>query len=158
MKIQSEVFTKYAEVADLMLSQDVFGLECKLLYTEKIQTISQPVPNIKQKKVMNLQDIAPDAGFSRGSVEFKTVETSETIVLRVYWTQKEFKRFSSIEFPDGSIMTIGKYDDMNKINKATALLINSNRTGHSDWRFTKSTEPILHGLNSNYFMCFWKRS
>ena len=156
--IPSGVFTKYAEFAEAMLASSGFGIACKLVYTEKIQTIDQTVPNIKQRKVMNLQNISPDSGFKRGDTSFKTVETTEDITLRVYWDKKDFKRFGNIEVPDGSIMTIGKYSDLSNINKAKALLINTDKTGHIEWRFTKSSEPTMHGLDNNYFMCFWSRA
>jgi hypothetical protein len=156
--IPSGVFTKYAEFADAMLASSGFGISCKLVYTEKIQTIDQTVPNIKQRKLMNLQDTSPDSGFRRATNSFKTVENTEDITLRVYWDKKDFKKFGNIEVPDGAIMTIGAYSDLTKINRAKALLINTDRTGNVEWRFTKSSEPTLHGLDSNYFMCFWSRS
>lgn len=156
--IPSGVFTKYAEFADAMLASSGFGISCKLVYTEKIQTIDQTVPNIKQRKLMNLQDTSPDSGFRRATTSFKTVENTEDITLRVYWDKKDFKKFGNIEVPDGAIMTIGAYSDLTKINRAKALLIHTDRTGNVEWRFTKSSEPTLHGLDSNYFMCFWSRS
>jgi hypothetical protein len=156
--IPSGVFTKYAEFADAMLASSGFGVSCKLVYTEKIQTIDQTVPNLKQRKVMNLQDTSPDSGFKRGNNSFKTVESSENIILRVYWDKKDFQKFGNIQVPEGSVMTIGSYSDLMKINKAKALLINTDRTGNIEWRFTKSSEPTLHGLDNDYFMCFWSRS
>jgi hypothetical protein len=156
--IPSGVFTKYAEFADAMLASSGFGISCKLIYTEKIQTIDQTVPNIKQRKLMNLQDTSPDSGFRRGTTSFKTVENTEDITLRVYWDKKDFKKFGNIEVPDGSVMTIGAYADLTKINRAKALIINTDRTGNVEWKFVRSSEPTLHGLDNNYFMCFWSRS
>jgi len=156
--IPSAVFTKYAEFANAMLASSGFGTSCKLVYTEKIQTISDPVSDIKQRKLMNLQTASPNAGFKRGSTGFKTVESTEEITLRVYWDKKDFKKFGNIEVPDGSMMTIGAYSDLEKINRAKALLINTDKTGHSEWRFVKSSEATIHGLDSNYFMCFWSRA
>jgi hypothetical protein len=156
--IPSGVFTKYAEFADAMLASSGFGVSCKLVYTEKIQTIDQTVPEIKQRKLMNLQDTSPDSGFKRGTTSFKTIENTEDITLRVYWDKKDFKKFGNIEVPDGSVMTIGAYSDLIKINRAKALLINTDKTGNTEWRFTKSSEPTLHGLDNHYFMCFWSRS
>jgi len=158
ISIPSGVFTKYAEFADAMLASSGFGMSCKLVYTEKIETIVDVVPDIKQRKLMNLQNTSPDSGFKRGSTSFKTVETTEDITLRVYWDKKDFKKFGNIEVPDGGIMTIGAYADLQKINRAKALLINTDRTGHAEWRFTKNGEPILHGLDQKYFMCFWSRA
>lgn len=156
--IPSGVFTKYSEFADAMLSLDGFGAQCKLVYTEKIESINSVVPNIKQRKVMNIQDISPDSGFRRSDDSFKTVETTENITLRVYWDKKDFKKFGNIEVPDGSVMTIGAYSNLQKVIRAKALLIYSDRTNHAEWRFVKASEPTLHGLNNNYFMCFWSRA
>lgn len=156
--IPSGVFTKYAEFADAMLASSGFGMSCKLVYTDKIEVIDQTVPNLKQRKVMNLQDTSPDSGFKRGTSSYKTVETTENITLRVYWDKKDFKKFGNIEVPDGSVMTIGTYADLPKINRAKQLLINTDRTGHVEWSFVKASEPTLHGLTQNYFMCFWTRS
>jgi len=156
--IPSSVFTKYAEFADAMLASSGFGISCKLAYTEQIQVIEDVVPNLKQRKLMNLQDTSPDSGFRRANISFKTVETTEDIVLRVYWDKKDFKKFGNIEVPDGSVMTIGKYSDLPKINRAKALLINTDKTGNVEWRFVKNSEPTLHGLDNNYFMCYWSRA
>lgn len=158
VSIPSGVFTKYAEFADAMLNLSGFGTQCKIVYTEKIEIIERSVPSLKQRKVMNLQDISPDSGFKRGERSFKTIENTEDIVLRVYWDKKDFKKFGNVEIPDGSVMTIGKYSDLKKITRAKALLINTDKTGHSEWRFVKTAEPTIHGLNSNYIMCYWERA
>jgi len=55
-------------------------------------------------------------------------------------------------------MTIGAYSDLAKINRANALLINTDKTGNVEWRFTRTSEPTLHGFSNNYFMCFWGRA
>lgn len=151
------VFTKYSEFAEAMVSPSGFGAACKLVYMEKIE-VTNNVPNIKARKVMNVQDISPDSGFTRGNSSFKTTETTEDITLRVYWDKRDFKKFGNIQVPDGSVMTIGKYSDLERINKAKALLLYSDRTGNVEWRFVKSSEPTLHGLDNQYFMCFWSRA
>lgn len=156
--IPSQLFTKYAEFADAMLATSGFGVNCKLVYTEKIQVIDDVVPNLKQRKLMNLQDTSPDSGFKRGDTSFKTVETTEDITLRVYWDKKDFKKFGNIEVPDGAIMTIGAYADLQKLSRAKALIIETAKTGHVEWRFVRSAEPTLHGLDQNYVMCFWSRA
>ena len=112
--IPSIIAIKYAEFADAMLASTGFGILCKIVYTEEIQVINNSVPAIKERKVMNLQDISPDSGFKRGSTSFKTVENTEDITLRIYWDKRDFKKFGNIEVPDGSIMTIGKYEDLQK--------------------------------------------
>jgi hypothetical protein len=86
------------------------------------------------------------------------VENTEDITLRIYWDKRDFKKFGNIEVPDGSIMTIGKYEDLQKITRAKALLVYADKTNHQEWRFVKSSEPNIHGYNNNYIMCFWRRA
>ena len=158
MPIPSGVFNKYAAIADEMLASTGFGVSCTLVYTDEIEVISQSVPAIKQKKVKNLQQAAPPNGFSRGSSKFKTVENTESITLRVYWSEKDFKKFGGVQVPDGSVMTIGAYSDLPKVSRAKALLINTDKSGNVEWRFTRASEPTIHGLDNNYFMCVWERA
>lgn len=156
MQIPSGVFTKYAEVADLMLTTSVFGTVCKLVYAETLTSISS-VPTAKQKRVMDPNTAGATSGFGIGSTSFKTVETTENITLRVYWSQKDFKKLSNVQIPEGGVMAIGDLSDLNNINKAKALIIYSANTNHQEWRFEKLAEPTMHGLNSNYLMTYWKR-
>jgi len=162
VSIPSGVFTKYNEFATAMLSADEgFGVECKLIHTDKIEVIEaanvKSVPNFRQKRVMDVQSINPDSGFGRGTKKFKTVETTEDITLRVYWDQKDFKKYGNVNMPDGSVMAISNYSDLTRINKAVFLLIECAKTGHAQWKFEKAAEPTVHGLNKNYLMSYWKR-
>ncbi|MAK37648.1 MAG: hypothetical protein CMC15_15930 [Flavobacteriaceae bacterium] len=156
--IPSGVFNKYAEFADGMLNLTTgFGTQCQLVYTDKIEVITNDVPNFKQKRVFDVQSMNPDSGFSRGSKKFKTVETTENITLRVYWDEKEFKKFGNISIPEGGVMAIGNYSELAKIRKAAFLLIETAKTGHAQWKFEKAAEPTVHGLDSDYLMSYWKR-
>jgi hypothetical protein len=134
-----------------------FGIECQLVYTDKIEVITESVPAFKQKRVMNVQNVNPDSGFGRGTKKFKTVETTENITLRIYWDQKDFKRYGNVNIPDGSVMAIGNYSELAKIRKAAFLLIQTAKTGHAQWKFEKAAEPTVHGLDHNYLMSYWKR-
>jgi len=152
------VYGKYDEFATEMLNQSTgFGVQCQLVYTDKIAVETKSVPNFKQKRVMNVQSINPDSGFGRGTSKFRTVETTENITLRVYWDQKDFKKYGNVNIPDGSVMTIGNYSDLAKIRKAVFLLIQTAKTGHAQWKFEKAAEPTVHGLNNAYLMSYWKR-
>lgn len=155
-EIPSEVLSKYTEAADAMLSTSGFGTPCKIIYVDKISTTETNLSGFRNRNSMH-----PSGGggsFSRGGQSYKTVEVSESITLRVYWDQKDFKKFGNVQVPDGAIMTIGKYSDLGKIQKATALVIDSERTNHAEWRFEKKSEPTIHGLTQNYFMCVWTRA
>lgn len=155
--IPSGLFSTYAEYADAMLATSGFGTVCKLVYVEKIEVASTTVPNVQQKKTMNLQRMGNDNGFRRGDTSYKTVETTEEITLRTYWTKKDFKKISNIDLPDGAVMCIGNYSDLSNIQKASFLLIETNKTGHQPWKFEKAAEPMLFGLDNNYLVSYWKR-
>jgi hypothetical protein len=157
VSIPSGIFTKYAEIADAMLDLSGFGTQCQLVYTDKIEEISDDIPDYKRKRIFDIQTISPDSGFKRGDKKFRTVETTENIVLRVYWDERDFKKFGNISMPDGSVMAIGNYSDLAKIRKAAFLLIETAKTNHAPWKFEKAAEPTVHGLDSNYLMSYWKR-
>lgn len=158
LKIPDFLGDKYAEVMDSLFESSLFAIPCKLVYTEEIQLINTPMPAPRQNKTMNLQDMHPSNGFKRGDKTFKTVETTEEISLRVYWDKKDFQKFGHIQVPDGTVMTISKYESIDKFNKAVSLIICTDKTSNQEWRFIKSAEPIVHGLNNNYLMVFWRRA
>jgi len=152
------VYAKYDEFATEMLNGTTgFGVQCQLVYTDKIEVVTEAVPTFKQKRVMNIQKINPDSGFGRGTKKFKTVENTENITLRIYWDEKDFKKYGNINMPDGSIMAIGNYSDLAKMRKAAFLLVQTAKTGHAQWKFEKAAEPTVHGLNKSYLMSYWKR-
>lgn len=154
MTIPAKVFDVYATHADDMLNLSGFGAQCKLVFMSQVEVVDSVSP-LKQKKVMNLQGSSNDYG--RANKSFKSVEVTEDITLRIYWSEKDFKKVSSVSTPDGAIMTIGSLSDISNVNKAIALIINTDKTNLTPYRFTKIGEPIIHGLNNNYFTCFWGR-
>ena len=155
--IPSAVFTKYKEFADGMISN--FGVTCQLIYTEKIEEISESVPRPKQRRSLNIRDRNDTAGFARGTKKYKTTENTEDITLRVYWNKKDWVKIGEIQVPDGSIQTIGYLSDLPKLNKAKALIANKDVSGHEEYRFVKAAEPLPYGLKQDrYVVCFWSRS
>jgi hypothetical protein len=156
ISIPSTVFTKYKEFADAMIAD--FGVNCKLVYTEQVEEISEDVPRVKQRRSMNIQDRNDAAGFARGSKKFKTVENTEDIKLRVYWNRKDWVKVGEIDIPDGAIQTIGYLSDFTSINKAKALIVNSDIDGYREYRFIKASEPFPWGFKQDrYMVCFWTR-
>lgn len=157
VSIPSGVFTKYNEFADAMIAD--FGVNCQLVYTEKIEEISESIPRPKQRRSLNVQDRNDSSGFSRGTKKYKTVENTENIKLRVYWNKKDWIKIGDIDVPDGSIQTIGYLTDITKINKAKALIVNTDVDGYEEYRFEKTAESFPWGFKQNrYVVCFWSRS
>lgn len=157
INIPSTVFTKYQEFADGMISN--FGINCQLVYTEKVEEITESVPRVKQRRSLNIQNRNDPAAFARGSKKYKTVENTEDIKLRVYWNRKDWVKIGEIDVPDGAIQTIGYLTDLPKVNKAKSLIVNTDVSGYERYDFVKTAEPFPYGLQQNrYFVCFWSRT
>lgn len=154
LSIPSGIFTKYEEAMTLIGGLSGFGIPCSLVYDESVEETTG-VPQVKQRKVMNLEG---GSSFNRAGTSFKSIETTEDITLRVYWTKKDFKKMGYLEAPDNSILTIGSISDLPKINRCKALLVQTDKTGNVEWRFVRSSEPEVHGLTSNHFICLWGRA
>ena len=156
VSIPSDIFTKYKEFADEMISS--FGVNCNLIYTHQVEVITDSVPTVKQRRSLNIQNRNESAGFSRGTSTFKTVESSDTIRMRVYRNRKDFIKIGQIDVPDGAIQTIGYLSDLTKINRAIALVTDTELAGHDTFRYTRITEPVPHGFkHDRYIITFWKR-
>lgn len=154
--IPSEVFDKYEEYADAMITH--FGIPCKLLYVTRVAETTPAVDHPKQRRTMRPNPPAP-GGFGKGNTTFKNVETEEDITLRVYWTEKEWKKIGKFDLPDGSILCIGYATDLPKLNKADQLIVNTNMEGYEDYRFEKAAEPRPWGLRQRrYVLSIWKRA
>lgn len=157
VSIPSGVFTKYKEYADEMIAS--FGVNCDLIYTNKVEIVSQDVPRVKQKRSLSLQNRGDSSGFSRGDSTFKTTETSDTVKMRVYRNKKDFIKIGDFEVPDGAIQTISYLSDLTKINRAVSIITDTELAGHSTLRYTRISEPFPHGFkHDRYIVCFWKRA
>lgn len=153
--VPQSLFDKYDEFIDHFL--DDFGTDCLLQYSKQIMTTTTEIPDIKQKKTFQLP--AAEDGLRQGSTNLKTVTTTEPIRLRVYWTEKDFKKISKLVLPAGSIATYGKIEDLPKVERADSLIIYSGTAPHHvEWKFSKAGESIIHGLTHKEFITFWSRS
>jgi hypothetical protein len=156
ISIPSGVFTKYKEFADEMITS--FGVSCSLIYTHQVEVITESVPTVKQRRSLNIQNRNESAGFSRGSSTFKTVENTDTLTMRVYRNKKDFIKIGQIDVPDGAIQTISYLSDLPKLNRAIALITDTQLSAHETYRYVKVSEPVPHGLeHDRYIICLWKR-
>lgn len=160
ISIPANVFTKYKEAADEMLSS--LGTPCKLVFPGKVETSSVSIPTQKSIKRLSVNNAAP-AGFTHGSDDLKVTEPESTITLRLYWSQRDwakagFKYVGGIEVPDGSVMTIGYLADMDQVQRAQYLIANTNFSSYQEYKFQKAMEPQPWGLKQDrYFICIWTR-
>ena len=145
----------------------VFGVNCTLVYPSEQQLCTNcTVSGIGgiSNSVYRHGGPAPfNIGYcplcnGQGS---KPVEVEGTVKLRVYWTEKDWKKvgYSSIQVPDGSVMTLGYLSDMPELLKTNELIVNSAQSGYANWRYRLSGEPFAHGFGKNrYCAAFWSRS
>lgn len=158
INIPESVFTKYYDIIDSTIN-DIFGIDCELVYIEKVEEISDSFDNIVPNKSINAHR-NKSSNFKRGSKTFKEVEKKDTIRLKVYWDSKSWvKAGGDIVVPDNSIQTIFFASDLDKVMRAKYLLVHKNIEELREFKFTKFGEPFPMGLRQNrYFGCFWQRA
>jgi len=155
MEIPSRVYSKYAEAMTMFSLVANFGVVCSLVYKDisPISPISTTPSDIRQRLTMNPQ--AGQAGMLRGSEATKLVETTEDITLRVYSDKKSFEKIGGFDFVAGSCLTIGTLAQMEKLKRASALIINRGAEGES--RLERSGEVLTWGLNGEYCVAHWSK-
>jgi hypothetical protein len=158
IRIPESVFQKYYDVIDSTIT-DIFGIDCTLVYVEKVEEISNTYNNIPPNKSINAH--RQDTGdYKREDKTYKEVETPETIRLKVYWDSRAWvKAGGNIVVPESSIQTIFFASDLPKIMRAKYLLVHQAIENKREYRFVMYGEPFPMGLRQNrYFGCFWQRS
>jgi hypothetical protein len=154
--IPSGVYTKYEEVADLMISE--FGVTCTLSYVTKVETTAHSIPHAKQQRTMNIGDRSAPTAFGRGTTTYKEEEMTADITMRVYWTKKEWRKIASMSLADGAIMCLGYLSDLSAINRATKMKV-AVATDDETYEFVKAAEPFPWGFKKRrYLVSFWERS
>lgn len=158
INIPESVFTKYYDIIDSTIN-DIFGIDCQLVFTEKVEEISNTFDNIPYNKSVNAHRTRSE-NYKRGEKTFKEIEKKETIRLKVYWDSKTWiKTGGDIVVPDNSIQTIFFASDLDKVMRAKYLLVHDNIEALRHFKFTKFGEPFPMGLRQNrYFGCFWQRA
>ena len=153
MEIPAILYTKYNEAMSLFLETSNFGIPCKLVYQKTSALASTPIP-LRQRLTINGPQ-ASQAGMLRGSESTQTVETTESVTLRVYTDKKSFDKIGAFDFLAGSCMTIGPLSLLDNIKKANFIIINSNRDSSN--RFERGGEPQIWGLNKEYCVAYWTK-
>lgn len=148
------VFTQYEAYVDAMIAD--FGIPCDLVYTDRVEVANQVLDHVKQRRTFG--PTSTPGGFSKGATSYKNVEATESITLRVYWTQRDWKKIGNFDLPDGSIVCIGYLDKFDEINKAKHLITNTDLSSTAKFLFEKAGEPQPWGLKQRrYMVSTWKR-
>ena len=153
VSIPAKVFSLYREFADEMITS--FGVNCRLHYVKRIQSTVNAVPAVKKSKSMRTYNKRDD--FVQ-TTNYESVETTEDIKLRVYWTAKDFRTIADLVVPDGGMMTIGYATDLPKIRSCEYITPNTENEAYLGSRFVRSGNPIPWGIKKDrYFVCVWKQ-
>lgn len=156
IKVPESVFDKYYEVIDSTF--DIFGVTCQLVYIEKIEEISNTYDVIPENRSINAH-LKNQNQFRRENRNFREVEQTEDIKLKVYWDNRNWTiPFGTAVAPDAVVQTIFFTKDLAKINRAKEIIIHKTiKDAQTEMRFLKSGAPFPVGLRQDhYFACFWK--
>jgi hypothetical protein len=164
ISIPSGAFDKYNEGADEMINS--FGVTCQLVYPEKRTRCENCITNTMGGRSSNIYRSGGPISFPRGmpcpwcnGKGFLISESTEDIVLRVYWRTKDWIDVGfKVDVPANYVQTIGYIKDLPKIEKAKQLITNKDIKGYETWRFQRAGEGYPHGFKQNrYIINFWER-
>lgn len=154
INIPQSVFDKYYEVVDSTF--DIFGVTCQLTYLDKVEQIdgSYNIPEVRSIG----QNKHPVNQFTTGGANFQDSETTEDIIMKVYWDSKNFTQLGGdFEYPAGTVQTIFKAADLPRIMRCDSLLIHK-KLDNIQYKFRQLMEPFPMGIKlDHYFGCFWER-
>lgn len=90
-------------------------------------------------------------------LNYREIPATETIKLRAYFDKKSWKNINiPIGIKDGSVWTIGKMEDLIKVQRAAYITLPSNII--TPLAYTLYGEPIPWGISKDrYFSAFWER-
>lgn len=163
INIPESVFTKYYDIIDSTIN-DIFGIDCQLVFIEKVEEIADTFDNIPDNRSINAHRRNGPDQYRRSSEGqskvFKEVEKLEDIKMKVYWDNKSWiKPGGDIAIPDNGIQTIFFASDLDKVKRAKEIIVHKAIKDTQEMRFKRKGEAFPMGLRQNrYFGCFWERS
>lgn len=157
----------YKDQIDSLFGTDKLSLPCKLISKDNKKTqcpncIVDPITRRSSGRYKSGGDI----NFPYGQLcpvcngigfVFSTHET--TIDLLVVYDYKKWINFNaSTSIPDGMIQTISKFKDLQKIQSANTLVVNTDVNYYPHNEYVRDSDPQPVGLgSSDYLYTFWKQ-
>ena len=170
INIPQGLFDKYYEAADLFIDNDNIGRSCKVVYPPKAVECSNCTTSMIGASSTSVYKHGGPAPFNFGPCpvcggnSIAQEESTDTILLRIYWTKKDMARISAyskisgVSVPDSVVMAIGYMSDIKKIKQAAEILLIDEQT-QEEFRFKLESEPYPHGFGKNrYFAVYLKRT
>lgn len=164
MHIPNDIFNLYYETVDDMTTSN-FGVPCTLNYPEQRVICTNCVFDSLNQVSSNVYNGTGPISFTSGlcpycnGIGFTSSVVTESVYLRVYFDKKSFAKLSvPINIADGSVVTIGRMEDLPKILRCSSVVFNTNISGNIEYQYALTGEPILHGLRkSRFFIAIWHR-
>ena len=153
MPAPSGLFESYHEIINETF--DWFGVDCLLVYKE-LEEIDQEYNNTPENKSINPRR-RPSNTHRRHNKTYREVETTKTVNMKVYFTEKEFVfPGGNIVIPKGSLHTCMKAADVDSVVRADEVIVHEGIQSNSDIRFKRLTKPFPHGFEKDaYYNCYW---
>lgn len=153
----TELITAWQSLADQ--SYEIFGSDCDIIYLDKTVSVPQtPTSNIPPFNSINAKKKSAPNEYQYNSNIIKTEEVSERIRVKIYWTEKEWRKiFGSIVVPENHVVILSKLIDVAKLNKSIKMRfvdVNGNT-----YYFTRTNEAVPHGFQKDrYAYSIWSQS
>lgn len=165
--IPSGVFSIYKEAVDAMLANDYLSSESTVVYPDKAESCSN-CTNQQMGSGQGMVNRYKHGGpmpfyFGKcpmcGGNGYRMNNTTESLRLRIYWTQKEWKRLGvTVSKPESSVVIIGFLSDLGKIKMANKIILVNNAQKYGNFTFQLAGEPVLHGFGKDrYFLAILER-
>lgn len=157
IKIDQSVFDKYFEIIDSTID-DYFGVDCILVWVEKVEVIDNSFDNIPDGRSVNPHR-RPKGPHKRNNKTFKEVEKTDKIKMKVYWSEKEWiNPGGNIVIPDNSVQTVFKFDNLSKVQRAKEVIIHDAIDELKELRYQMAVDPFPVAFKKQrYWACFWSK-
>lgn len=161
----SALIDEYEWIMDSFIDGDL-GAECTLVYPPKYDECNNCYLDLATGRSNNIYKTGGPNPFTNhtvcpvcGGEGRLTVETTDSVRLRVYTNPKDWKNIGvKLNIPEGSAQIIGYFTDLPKIQRAKYIWVFVDLEGIQRWKYVSSSEPLPWGLRgSRYFIMMVKR-
>ncbi len=158
INIPDDIFEKYNEVCDYLLSNNAFSRLCTIYFPpDRIVCDNHPFNtggSIYQHGGP-ANDIADHCIYCGGQ-GYRDREVTDTIRLRIYWNSKNWIKSGGANIADASVQVIGSISDLPKLLSCESIeLVSEQQEIRGSYKLLG--KPFYHGFGkNNYFVAFLK--
>jgi len=163
--IPSGVIDSHEWVSDAFI--DTLGKSCTLIYPAKITECSNCYYDARTRRSTGIYKTGGPNPFPNnsycpvcGGAGRTTAEVTEEITLRIYWNPKDWQTTANtIQNPQGVAQAIGYMSDLEKVERATEIILDSHVSSTREFRCVREGEAVPWGFRHNrYFLQFFRRA